>query len=141
MTEVTANIFEQAARRKLRFVTDIGNLTVEQVWDLPLEAKAGRLSLDLIAIDLHEQLEKVKTKSFVSGSKKDPVTQLQFDIVKHIIDTRIAENTAKTEAKKRESEIAKITDTLAKKKDEALDGLSVEQLEARLLELKGTAAQ
>jgi hypothetical protein len=141
MTEVTANIFEQAARYKLRFPTDIGSLTVEQVWELPLEAKAGKLSLDLIAIDLHEQLEKVKTKSFVSGSKKDPITQLQFDIVKHIIDTRIAENKAKTESKKRESEIAKITDTLAKKKDEALDGLSVEALEARLLELKGGAAQ
>ncbi len=136
MTEVTANIFEQAARRKLRFVTDIGSLSVEQLWDLPLEAKAGRLSLDMIAIDLHEQLEKVKTKSFVSGSKKDPVTQLQFDIVKHIIDTRVAENKAKTEQKQRDSQIEKLSETLAKKKDAALEDMSVEELEAQLLKLK-----
>jgi hypothetical protein len=136
MTEVTANIFEQAARRKLRFPTAIGNLPVEDLWDLPLESKAGRLSLDLIAIDLHEQLEKVKTKSFVSGSKKDPVIQLRFDIVKHIIDTRVAENAAKTEAKQRDTQIAKISETLAKKKDAALENLSVEELEAQLLKLK-----
>lgn len=136
MTEVTANIFEQAARTKLRFTTDIGSLSVEQLWDLPLESKAGRLSLDLIAIDLHEQLEKVKTKSFVSGSKKDPVTQLRFDIVKQIIDTRVAENAAKTEAKQRDGQIAKLSETLAKKKDAALENLSVDELEAQLLKLK-----
>lgn len=136
MTEVIANIFEQASRRKLRFTTDIGSLSVEQLWDLPLESKAGKLSLDMLAIDLHEQLEKVKTKSFVSGSKKDPVTQLRFDIVKQIIDTRVAENKAKTEQKQRDTQIEKLSETLAKKKDAALDDMSVEELEAQLLKLK-----
>lgn len=136
MTEVTANIFEQASRQNLRFNTTIGNLTTDQLWELPLESKAGKLSLDLIAIDLHEQLEKVKTKSFVSGSKKDPVTQLRFDIVKRIIDVRVSENAAKTEQKQRDTQIAKLSETLAKKKDAALEDLTVEELEAQLLKLK-----
>lgn len=141
MTTEIANIFEQATRQKLRFDTPIGKLSVEDLWDLPLTARGTKPSLDSLAIDLDEQLEKGKNKSFVSGAKKDPVVQLRFDIVKSIIDTRVAENKAKTEQKQRETEIAKISDTLAKKKDAALEDLSVEALEARLLELKGGAAQ
>lgn len=136
MTEVTANIFEQAARRKLRFVTDIGSLSTEQLWDLPLESKAGKLSLDSLAIDLDAQLEKGKNKSFVSGPKKDPVTQLRFDIVKHIIEVRVAENKAKTDQKQRDTQIEKLSETVAKKKDAALENLSVDELEAQLLKLK-----
>jgi hypothetical protein len=141
MTTENVNIFAQATRQKLRFDTPIGKLSVEDLWDLPLTARGNKASLDSLAIELDEQLEKGKNKSFVSGAKKDPVVQLRFDIVKNIIDTKVAENKAKTEQKQRETEIAKITDTLAKKKDAALADLSVEALEARLLELKGGAAQ
>lgn len=142
MTTENANIFEQATRQKLRFDTPIGKLSVEDLWDLPLTARgSNKASLDALAIELNEQLEKGKNKSFVSGAKKDPVIQLRFDVVKSMIDTRVAENKAKTDQKARETEIAKISETLAKKKDAALEDLSVEALEARLLELKGGAAQ
>lgn len=137
----TANIFEQASRLKLRVDTDIGKLAVEDLWDLPLShANATRLTLDSIAVGLHKKLEGTG-ESFVKSAKKDAVLQLQFDIVISIIETRQAEADAKTKAKQVESEISKIRDTLAKKKDAALEDLSVEALEARLLELKGGAAQ
>ena len=45
------NLFEIASRKKLRIPTTKGDLTVEQLWDLPL--KSTGLSLDKIAIDLN----------------------------------------------------------------------------------------
>lgn len=139
MTTSTANIFEQATRQKLRFDTVVGKLTAEDLWELPLtHTNASKLTLDSIAVALHKKLEGTG-ESFVKSAKKDAVIQLQFDIVIHIIETRQAEIAAKTQAKKVETEIAKIGDAIAKKKDAALEGMSVEALEARLLELKGAA--
>ena len=50
------NLFEIASRNKLRVPTTKGDLTVEQLWDLPLKSANG-LSLDSIAIALNKQLE------------------------------------------------------------------------------------
>jgi membrane-associated HD superfamily phosphohydrolase len=128
MTTVTANIFEQASRQALRFDTRVGKLSVEDLWQLPLTS-ANKANLDEIAIELNRQIKTTAEESFVKQSKKDEVLQLRFDIVKHIIETRVAENEAKTEAKKRESQLGKIDDIIAKKKDAALENLSLEELE------------
>ena len=130
MTDI-ANIFEQASRAKLRFNTDVGNLSAEDLWDLPLTTSTRRVNLDSLAIELNEALEKGKGKSFVNNVKKDEILQLKFDIVKHIIDTRVAESEAKTVAKKRESERSKIDDLIAKKEDDELLNLPLEELKKR----------
>lgn len=136
MTTVTANIFEQASRIKLRFDTTHGKLSTEELWDLPLQhANENKLTLDSIAVALHKKLEGTG-ESFVKSAKKDSVLQLSFDIVISMIETRQNEIEAKTQAKRVETEISKISEALAKKKDSALEGMSVEALEARLLELK-----
>ena len=50
------NIFEQATRLKLRFAVGTRvNLTVENLWDLPLTNVKGE-DLDHIAIELQEKL-------------------------------------------------------------------------------------
>ena len=51
------NMFEQAARLKLRFAVGARvNLTVENLWDLPLTNVKGE-DLDHIAIELQEKLK------------------------------------------------------------------------------------
>lgn len=136
MTTTTANIFEQASRIKLRFDTGIGKLTVEDLWELPLShVNENKLTLDSIAVALHKKLEGTG-ESFVKSAKKDAVLQLSFDIVINMIETRQKEIEAKTAAKRVETEISKISEALTKKKDAALEGMSVEALESRLLELK-----
>jgi len=129
MTTVTANIFEQASRQALRFDTRVGKLSVEDLWQLPLTS-ANKANLDEIAIELNRQIKATAEESFVKQAKKDEVLQLRFDIVKNIIETRVAENEAKTEAKKRESQLDKIDDIIAKKKDAQLENLSLVELEA-----------
>lgn len=125
------NIFEQASRMKLRFKTDVGPLSADELWDLPLSKPTGNSinNLNALAVDLNRQL-KATEESFVDDTKRDAVLQLRFDVVKHIIDVRKAENSAKTEAKQKESQRAKLDELIAQKKGEALSGKSIEELEA-----------
>ena len=50
-------MFEKASRMKLRFNTQRGVLSVEDLWDLPL------IQLDNIAIALNKKLQESKTES------------------------------------------------------------------------------
>ena len=131
------DIFEQAARCKLRFETNrIGGILVEDLFDLPLTSKTGRPNLDDIARGLHKQLKSGDDVSFVEPSRSsDPVVQLSFDIVKHVIDAKLEAN--KAEAKKRDDaeKKQKILALIADKKDEALKGKPLEELEAMLATL------
>lgn len=132
---MTTNIFEQASRMKLGFQTTKGQLSVEQVWDLPLTSKIGQPNLDALAIGLDEQLGTKKKISFVdSGATGDPTVQLRFDIVKHIIDARLSENKAASEAAAKRERNQKIMAELASRKDKAIATMSDSDLEKLLAE-------
>lgn len=107
-------MFEKAARLKLRFNSSKGQLSIEELWDLPLTSQTGKANLDDIARDLHSQLKNDSEVSFVHKDRKsDPAAQLAFDIVKHVIEVRLAENeqalAAKTNAEKKQQLMALIT--------------------------------
>lgn len=127
MTEVS--LFEVASRLKLRFDTPVGLISVEDLWVLPLTTTGSRLSLDQLAVGLNKEL-KGSEESFVTNVKKDEVLKLKFDIVKHVIDTRVAENQQKTEEQQRKASIANIDGLIAQKKNEQLANMSLEELEA-----------
>lgn len=128
-------MFEQAARLKLRFETSRGCLSVEDLWDLPLTSSRGAANLNDIAIELHHQL-KHDTISFVDDDEKpNPVVQLRFDVVKHVIGVRKAENKAALEAKDRAEKKQKILGIMARKADEALESKSEDELRELLASL------
>lgn len=120
------NMFEQASRKKLRFDTKVGLLTVEDLWNLPLTSKT-KACLDDIAIALNNEL-KSTGESFVSTSTKDPVTELKFEIVKYIIQTRMDENKRKLEAEQKSAKREQINALIARKEAGALENLSLEEL-------------
>lgn len=131
------NIFEKATRLKLRFPTPKGSLSVEEIWDLPL--KTGPVSLDSLAIAYHKAVKDIaEVKSFVDETpvQSNVEAQLRFDIVKHIIDTRKAENAAKLTANANATERERLESLIAEKEDEVLKNLSREELQARLDKLK-----
>lgn len=124
------SIFEEAARRKLRFATPIGTLTVEDLWDLPLKKARGNQPVDLneVAVTLHSQMQE-STVSFVEDAPPAaPMLKLRFDIVKHIIDVRLAEQKAAAEASARAERKQKLLGILALKEDHALEEMSAEQI-------------
>jgi hypothetical protein len=128
------SIFEQASKEALRFSTTSGSISTEDLWNLPLTSTKG-LNLKVIAESLAIQLEKqpVKTLDFFDSAEvADPTLQLRFDIVKHIVTSKVAEAKAKTAEKVRDSQRSQIKALIQDKENEALKGLSVEELKALL---------
>ena len=131
------NIFEQASREKLRFSTNRGELTVEQLWELPLQSKT-QFDLDSIAKNVYHGLKGSAEESFVSVST-DPMKaklELMLEILKHIIAVKQEENAAKLNKARTEQERARIAEIINKKQDAALENETLEQLQARLAALK-----
>ena len=132
------NMFEQATRLKLRFAVGTRvNLTVENLWDLPLTNVKGE-DLDHIAIELQEKLS-TNEKSFVvqqSKSKETQVNQLKFDIVKHIIDVRLEEQKVANLERQRAQEIATLKELQKQAKIRDLQNLSSEEIEERIKSLE-----
>ena len=129
------NIFEQASRVKLRFSTSVGNLSVEDLWELPITSNRGANLKDLaIAVQSKIAAVPVSALDFLDSSNVtvDPIIQLQFDIIKHIIVTKQSENKAKSEEKAKENHRAEIQELIKLKKQEQLSGKSLEELEAML---------
>lgn len=121
-------MFEKATRLKLRFDTAKGQLCVEDLWDLPLTSTRHSANLDDLARTLHEAT-KNESVSFVT--KTEPVNEVQklrFDIVIHIINTRLAENEAAANARANREKKQQIMALIDQKQNEALGALSVEDL-------------
>jgi len=120
------NMFETATKQKLRFSTTKGSLSVEELWDLSVT------SLDNLAKGVNKLLKDTEEESFIPNSSKNSgnaTLTLQLDILKHIIEKKVA---AKDAAKKRAETLAKnarIDELIETKKEESLASLSVEELE------------
>lgn len=127
-----SSMFEKAARLKLRYDTDLGQLSVEDLWDLPLSSATTRkVSLDSIAIALDQKLKAAATTSFVKrkSQSEDSVTQLSLEIVVRVIE--VLQQEAEAEEKKQENATKKqrLLELIAEKQDEALKGKSLEELQ------------
>lgn len=124
-------MFEKATRMRLRFETSAGFIDTEDLWQLPLTSNRGKVNLDDIAKDLHKKLKNDDEVSFVYKDKKlESLDQLRFDIVKHIIDVKIAEREAEADAAARKEKKQRVLALIAEKQDENLRGMSLEQLTA-----------
>jgi len=127
------DIFEQAARRKLRFASSVGDLTAEQLWDLPLTHKS-RPNLNELAIATAKELRDLGDFSFVDV-KPDPrkdVLTLQLAIQKRVIEVKMAEAALAQEAAKRAERKQKILEALEKLEGNELASKSRDELLAEL---------
>ena len=129
-------MFEKASRKKIRFDSSKGQLTIEDLWDLPLTSATGRVNLDDTARELYRQLKSGDDISFVVKERKsDELIQLKFDIIKHIIEVRVAEAEARSTEKENSLKKQHLLQLISDKQDEALKGKSVEELKAELAKL------
>ena len=132
------NIFEQATRKKLRFETAVGLIAVEDLWDLPLSvsitsSQKRKTSLDEVAKELNKAIRESGEQSFVKEVSTVATTlQLQFDIVKHIIDVKLLERKAAAELREHKERQQKLMAIIEEKQDQELKGKSLEELTAEL---------
>lgn len=131
-----SSLFEKASREKLRFASPRGELTVEQLWDLPLQGKGG-FDLDSVARSVHADWSKASEQSFVSTTPNTAAARLELalDIVKHVIATKLAEAETARLAQARKAERERIAEILARKQNAKLEALDEETLRTRLAEL------
>lgn len=129
----SVNLFEVASRKKLRFDSKHGKITVEELWDLSLE------SIDSIAVALNNKIKTTETISFVSDvSSANTEDKLKFDIVIHIINTRKAELELRRERAVKAERARTIREELSRRKEDAIKTKSDEDLQKELDELQNT---
>ena len=127
------NIFEQATRRAIRFESAKGDLSVEQLWDLPLQSR-NQFDLDTIAKTVNRQLNAVTEESFVSVRENPAkeILSLKLEIVKHIISVKLQEAEEARNRANKASEKEKLLRLLDEKQNEALRALTPEEIQERL---------
>lgn len=125
-------MFEKATRQKLRFDSPKGQMSVEDVWDLPLK-HATRFDLDTLAKAINREIREQEEESFVEApSKANETLKLKLDIVKHIIDVRKAEVEAREKAQERKREEEVILGIIERRERQELENLPTEDLRKRL---------
>ena len=130
------SIFEQASRQKLRFASIKGLLTTEDLWDLPLTSKTG-FDLDTLAKQTNASIKAAAEESFVvvTDNPAKKLAELQLEILKHVIGARVAQADATKLAAQKRAERERLVALLGEKQDEALRGLSVDDIKKRIEEL------
>ena len=85
-------LYKKAVMRRLRFKTTRGNLSVEDLWDIPLTSSTG-LSVDIIAKALNNELKTNAEESFVTPkNKKKTITELKFELVTRGVGCRFSKD-------------------------------------------------
>lgn len=133
-----SDIYKFAAQQKLRFPSKQGNLTVEQLFQLPLLSQTGADDLNTIAKTIDAQLSGASVKSFVEEASTDPVKyrlSVALDVVKDVIATKQAENKAARLKLEKGVQRKKILDAIAAKNEQALSSASVDDLNKQLAAL------
>ena len=130
-----SDLFLIASRQKFKFNSTKGLLSVEDLWDLPLQSQTGKASLDEIARELHNKLKEDTEISFVTPKSSDTTVQQKFDIVKFIIDTRIAEREAAVNERARADRRAKLMEVIERKENDILNNMNIEDLKKLLQDM------
>lgn len=120
------NIYKYAAKNGLRFVSNRGRLTVEDLFRLPLE------ELDTTYRSL-KKLERDRAEvSLLSDSDEDEGLKISIQIVEDVYKTRKADADAATEAAKTAQKKKRIAELIAEKEDAGLRDMSIEDLKKLL---------
>jgi len=122
-----ADVFMNATRKKYRFSTAKGNLTTEQLWDLPLE------SLDEIWQKINATIEDASRTSLLSvRSNKNVELTEKAEVVKAIVEYKLAAAEKADRARQTKAEKERILNIIAAKQEQELASMSIDELKKRL---------
>jgi len=117
------SIYKRALRQNLRFEFK-GLRSVEELWDLTLE------QLDSIFQVLNVE-RKTKSEESLLSTKTDEANELdlKLEIVRDVVGTLLQEKAEREDAATKAVKKQRILEVIARKKDDELGNLSLEQLE------------
>lgn len=124
-------MFEKATKNKLRFTTNKGQISVEDLWDLSL------ISLDTIAREVNKALKADQEESFISPkSTANSELTLKLEILKYIIQVKQEEKEKSKLRAEKQAQLATLKELAAQKSGEALSQKSLEEIQAMIAELE-----
>jgi hypothetical protein len=131
------NIFEYATRNKLRFTSTKGELSVEQLWDVPLRSRDD-FNLNAIAKATNKAFKEISEESFVETKKTPEHTRREaaLETVKYVIEVKLAEEKAAETRAERKQEKEKLLQILAEKQAGKLSELTEKELQKRIAALE-----
>lgn len=128
------NMFEKATKQKLRFSSPMGQLSVEDVWDLPLKHRT-KFDLDTLAKSINRQIKEHEEESFVTAPTMANTTlRTKLDIVKYIIEVRMTEAETRAKAAEKRDRNARIMEILERKQNQKLEDMDEAELRSLLEE-------
>lgn len=124
------NLFEIATRRKYRFATNKGSLSVEDLWDL------SSTQLDAIYRAMTKELREQGGESLMQKDNDNTVLADKIEIIKHIFLVKQEEIAARKAAEENRNKRQRIMEILEQKRDASLQNMSEEDLQKMLNDLK-----
>lgn len=119
--------YKKAAKYKLRFASQRGVLTTEQLFELPIN------ELDVMAVNLQKEYKSSGGESFLEvKSTKDKMAKLRFDIVLDVLNTKVDDASKAAKSLDTKAHNQKILGLIAEKQEGELKGKSIEELEAMI---------
>lgn len=134
---MNASLFVIAAQNKYRFPSTRGQLTVEDLFDLPLRKTNGALDLDSVARSVNRELKQQAEESFVetSSNPAKAVLENKLEIIKAVIEIKKAEADLIAKASERNERRAKILRQIEAAEDREMSVKTKEELLAELAAL------
>ena len=132
-------LFEEAVRCKLRFESDKGLLSVENLWDLSINQlmDVGRKYVteqkEQLMLDDMDLFDNSKTDE---ERKREAILKLRLDIIKYIVQTKQAEKLAAEKAAELARKKQKLAELLERKDDELLLDKSAEEIREMLQKMQ-----
>ena len=131
------DLFIIATREAYRFPSSYMNVTLEQLWSLPLD-KPGKVSLNDVATTIYHETQAVVQVSFVETNSNDAKLQHlnnMLEIVKYIIGVKQAEAKAKLDkaAAKKEKEF--LMEVLERKQKGKAEEMTEAEIQERIKHL------
>jgi hypothetical protein len=125
------NIFEQISREATRFeLTETsvkGVVSGEDLWNLSKD------DLNILAKGYNKQLKALDEEDFiVKKSTKSSEISLKFEVVKHVLYAKVAEDDKKKLAKEKAQKRAELRELIGKKIRSAQEEKSIDELQEEL---------
>jgi hypothetical protein len=120
------SVYKEASMLKLRFTTQVGVLSVEQLWDLTQSQLSTTIKnvKKVLTKDNDDELSFLETNNVV-----DKENQLRFDILKDIYLTKKSEQERLRNIAETKEFNKKIDTLIAMKKESQLQEMTIEELE------------
>lgn len=131
------NIFEYATRNKLRFATVRGDITTEQLWDVPLRSSDG-FNLNAVAKAANDVVKAANEENFVETARTPAHTRSEtaLEVVKYVIDAKLADEAAAKKRAENRLKREKLLTALAEKQDGKLSEMSERELKKQIADLE-----